>query len=112
MLMIFHFHGLGYGILDIALLFIFYEFFGVLTNLAGGLDRRPLRLAAHPLERSAAAGGGLADAGAGGGELAQAVIGGLRDGGPGPQRHRQESQQDDAKSAIKTVVPVEAGQEQ
>jgi len=36
MLVIFHFHGLGYSTLDIALLFIFYEFFGVLTNLAGG----------------------------------------------------------------------------
>ncbi len=36
MLVIFHFHGLGYSTLDIALLFIFYEFFGVVTNLAGG----------------------------------------------------------------------------
>ncbi len=36
MLVIFHFHGLGYTSLEIALLFLFYEFFGILTNLYGG----------------------------------------------------------------------------
>ncbi|WP_156317041.1 organoarsenical effux MFS transporter ArsJ [Marinagarivorans algicola] len=36
MLVVLHFHSLGFGALDIALLFIFYEFFGVVTNLAGG----------------------------------------------------------------------------
>jgi MFS family permease len=33
---VFHFHALGYSTLEIALLFLFYEFFGVLTNLYGG----------------------------------------------------------------------------
>ena len=36
MLVIFHFHELGYSTLEIAMLFIFYEFFGVVTNLYGG----------------------------------------------------------------------------
>ena len=36
MLVVFHFHALGYSTLEIALLFLFYEFFGVLTNLYGG----------------------------------------------------------------------------
>ncbi len=36
MLVVLHFHQLGYSPLEIALLFLFYEFFGVLTNLLGG----------------------------------------------------------------------------
>lgn len=36
MLVVLHFHSLGYSPLEIALLFIFYEFFGVVTNLLGG----------------------------------------------------------------------------
>ena len=36
MLVVLHFHQLGYAPLDIALLFVFYEFFGVVTNLLGG----------------------------------------------------------------------------
>lgn len=36
MLVVLHFHGLGYSPLEIALLFLFYEFFGVITNLVGG----------------------------------------------------------------------------
>ena len=36
MLVVLHFHQLGYGALQIAMLFLFYEFFGVVTNLVGG----------------------------------------------------------------------------
>ena len=36
MLVVLHFHQLGYSPLDIALLFLFYEIFGVITNLFGG----------------------------------------------------------------------------
>ena len=36
MLVVFHFHELGYSTFEIAFLFLFYEFFGVLTNLYGG----------------------------------------------------------------------------
>ena len=36
MLVVLYFHNLGYSPLDIALLFLFYEFFGVVTNLIGG----------------------------------------------------------------------------
>ena len=37
MLVILHFHQLGYRPLEIATLFLFYELFGVVTNLFGGL---------------------------------------------------------------------------
>ena len=36
MLVLLYFHQLGYAPLDIALLFLFYEIFGVITNLVGG----------------------------------------------------------------------------
>ncbi|MBF0246878.1 MAG: organoarsenical effux MFS transporter ArsJ [Alphaproteobacteria bacterium] len=36
MLVLLHFHDLGFSPFDIALLFLFYEFFGVVTNLVGG----------------------------------------------------------------------------
>ncbi|AHE97725.1 organoarsenical effux MFS transporter ArsJ [Thioalkalivibrio paradoxus] len=36
MLVVLYFHQLGYSPLEIALLFLFYEFFGIVTNLAGG----------------------------------------------------------------------------
>ena len=36
MLVVLHFNALGYSPLEIALLFLFYEFFGVVTNLLGG----------------------------------------------------------------------------
>lgn len=36
MLVVLHFHSLGYSPLQIAALFLFYEVFGVITNLVGG----------------------------------------------------------------------------
>ena len=36
MLVVLYFHQLGYGPLSIAMLFLFYEVFGVITNLVGG----------------------------------------------------------------------------
>ncbi|MDO3380190.1 organoarsenical effux MFS transporter ArsJ [Geoalkalibacter halelectricus] len=36
MLVLLHFHQLGYSPVQIAFLFLFYEFFGILTNLIGG----------------------------------------------------------------------------
>lgn len=36
MLVVLYFHGLGYSPLQIAMLFLFYEIFGVITNLVGG----------------------------------------------------------------------------
>ena len=36
MLVLLHFYKLGYSPLEIASLFVFYELFGVLTNLFGG----------------------------------------------------------------------------
>ncbi len=36
MLVVLHFHQLGYSALEVAALFLFYELFGVITNLTGG----------------------------------------------------------------------------
>jgi hypothetical protein len=36
MLVVLHFHDLGYAPLEVATLFLFYEFFGIVTNLVGG----------------------------------------------------------------------------
>ena len=36
MLVVLHFHALGYSPISIAMLFLFYEVFGVVTNLVGG----------------------------------------------------------------------------
>src|SRR5688500_10955179 len=36
MLVLLHFHELGYTPIQLAFLFLFYEFFGVITNLLGG----------------------------------------------------------------------------
>jgi predicted MFS family arabinose efflux permease len=36
MLVLLHFHALGYSPVQLAFLFLFYEFFGVVTNLIGG----------------------------------------------------------------------------
>ncbi|MYL23932.1 organoarsenical effux MFS transporter ArsJ [Halomonas alkaliantarctica] len=36
MLVVLHFHQLGYSALEVAMLFLFYEAFGVVTNLVGG----------------------------------------------------------------------------
>ena len=36
MLVVLHFHLLGYTPFEVAMLFLFYEFFGVVTNLVGG----------------------------------------------------------------------------
>jgi predicted MFS family arabinose efflux permease len=36
MLVVLHFHALGYSPLQIAMLFLFYEIFGIVTNLFGG----------------------------------------------------------------------------
>ena len=36
MLVLLHFHALGYGAVELAFLFLFYKLFGVVTNLLGG----------------------------------------------------------------------------
>ena len=36
MLVVLYFHSLGYSPFEVAMLFLFYEFFGVVTNLIGG----------------------------------------------------------------------------
>ena len=36
MLVVLHFYHLGYGAFEVALLFVLYELFGVITNLVGG----------------------------------------------------------------------------
>jgi predicted MFS family arabinose efflux permease len=44
MLVLLHFHALGYSPVELAFLFLFYEFFGVVTNLVGGFIAAQLGL--------------------------------------------------------------------
>ncbi|MFN9662612.1 MAG: MFS transporter, partial [Akkermansiaceae bacterium] len=37
MLVLFYFYQLGYNALQVASLFLFYEFFGIVTNFVGGV---------------------------------------------------------------------------
>ena len=37
MLVLFYFYQLGYGALQVASLFLLYEFFGIVTNFSGGM---------------------------------------------------------------------------
>src|SRR3954465_11028935 len=46
MLVLLHFHNLGYSPVELAFLFVFYEFFGVVTNLVGGFIAARLGLRA------------------------------------------------------------------
>ena len=43
MLVLFYFYELGYTPFQVASLFLFYEVFGIVTNLVGGCARRPAR---------------------------------------------------------------------
>ena len=55
MLVVLHFHNLGFSPLEIAFLFLFYEVFGIITNGVGGWIashiglNRTMILHAHPL---------------------------------------------------------------
>ena len=57
---LFYFYNLGYTPLAVASLFIFYEVFGIVTNLFGGY-RRPLRLKTTLLHRPRHASRGAVD---------------------------------------------------
>ena len=52
MLVLLHFHELGYTPLELALLFLFYEFFGIVTNLVGGWLGARIGLQAHHAHRA------------------------------------------------------------
>jgi hypothetical protein len=41
MLVLLYFHTLGYTPLEVAMLFLFYEIFGIVTNFSGGLGGDP-----------------------------------------------------------------------
>jgi len=44
MLVLMHFHELGYTPMQLVFLFLFYEFFGIVTNLVGGWRAARTRL--------------------------------------------------------------------
>ena len=52
MLVVLHFYTLGYSDVTIAFLFLFYEFFGIVTNLFGGWIAVPFWLACNALWRA------------------------------------------------------------
>jgi len=52
MLVLLHFHALGYSPVELAFLFVFYELFGMVTNLVGGFVAARLGLRATLLGAS------------------------------------------------------------
>ena len=56
MLVLLHFHELGYTPVELAFLFLFYEFFGVVTNLVGGWLAARLGLRVDAARRARAPG--------------------------------------------------------
>ncbi len=91
MLVVLYFHGLGYSPLAIASLFLFYEIFGVVTNLVGGWLGARLGLQPHHEHRPRSPGAGARHV-AGAIALADGALG---DGRPGALRDCQGSQQDE-----------------
>ena len=78
MLVVLHFHQLGYAPLQIAALFLFYEVFGVVTNLLGGYLGARLGLNRTMNLGLAIAGAGAADVGRTGRRADRAVRDGQR----------------------------------
>ena len=95
MLVVLHFYKLGYDSISIAFLFLFYEFFGIVTNLFGGW------IAARSGVKVTLYGGlGIADlrpphACAPQSALVRGRFGGLRDGGTSSVRHREGFDEDE-----------------
>jgi hypothetical protein len=63
MLVLLHFFNLGYSPVTLAFLFLLYEFFGIVTNLLGRLDRVADGVARHAGRGPRPAGRGARDAG-------------------------------------------------
>ena len=95
LLVLLHFHELGYTPVQLAFLFLFYEFFGIVTNLVGGwlAARTGVRFTlVLGLAIQAAALGLLALLNR---ELELRDIRRVRDGLSGAVRHRQRPHQDE-----------------
>jgi hypothetical protein len=95
MLVLLHFHGLGYSPVDLAFLFLFYEFFGVVTNLLGGyiaarLGLRVTLFSGLVLQVLALGMLSLLER-----RLVEGRVRGLRHGRPGALWHRQGPDQDE-----------------
>ena len=56
LLVLLHFHELGYTPVQLAFLFLLYEFFGIVTNLVGGWLAARTGVAFHARARPGAAG--------------------------------------------------------
>jgi len=103
MLVLLHFNQLGYTPVQLAFLFLLYEFFGIVTKprrrLAGGANRS----AFHARARSGAAGRGPRSARAPEPRVEHGAVGRLRDGMPGAvgycQRPHQDERQERRQSA-------------
>ena len=92
MLVVLHFHQLGYSPLQIAMLFLFYEIFGVVTNLVGGWLGARLGLNRTMNIGLAHAGGRRCRCSPVPAALLTRAVG---DGGAGAVGHRQGPQQDE-----------------
>ena len=96
MLVVLHFYQLGYDSISIAFLFLFYEFFGIVTNLFGGWIADASGVKVTLLRR---AGGGRSSRSSCLRSLNQhwseICIGGLRDGGTGAVWHCRRTHEDE-----------------
>ena len=89
MLVLLHFHQLGYTPVNLAFLFLLYEFFGILNKSVRRLDRFPIRFAADAVRWPSDSSGRAGHAVAGGYGLGRLDIRELRYDGPSTVRHRQ-----------------------
>ena len=95
MLVVLHFYKLGYDSISIAFLFLFYEFFGIVTNLFGGwiASRSGVKVTLYGglvLQIFALLMLALLNQ-----HWSAIRFGGLRDGGASPVRHREGFDEDE-----------------
>ena len=95
MLVVLHFYKLGYDSISIAFLFLFYEFFGIVTNLFGGwiASRSGVKVTLYGglvLQIFALLMLALLNP-----HWSTIRFGGLRDGGTSPVRHREGLDEDE-----------------
>ena len=95
MLVLLHFDRLGYSAVAIAFLFLFYEFFGIVTNLLGGWIAARSGLEGYSLWRLAASDRRADHAGPAAARMVARRVGRIRDGGASALGNRERSDQDE-----------------
>ena len=95
MLVLLHFNQLGYTPVQLAFLFLLYEFFGIVTNLVGGWVASRTGVRFTLVARSHASGAGAGAARPAQSRLEHGDVGRLRDGLPGALGDREGPDEDE-----------------